>query len=330
MMDELVPYLNYTTSAAQVLQQWYNPNTGLWESTDWWNAANALGALIDYMSITHSSSYLDVVTNTFDKNRSENFLNKYYDDEGWWALTWIKAYDLTGNQDYLNVAEIIFNDMAGGWDNTCGGGVWWSKERSYKNAIPNELFLSVAARLYLRTSTADYFDWAQREWTWFSNSGMINTVYLVNDGLNKACTNNGGTTWTYNQGVLLGGLADMYTITQDLTYLTSAEATSDAATIALANANDILTEPCEPNCDANGSQFKGIFMRNLAHLYLTDGNTLYKTFILKNADSIWQNNRDAANQLGLRWAGPFDKADASRQTAALDALNAAMLVSSAS
>ena len=326
-MSDLTPYLDYTTASAQVLQQWYNPSTGLWATTDWWNAANALGALIDYMSITQSSAYLDVISNTFELNKGQNFLNKYYDDEGWWALTWLKAYDLTSNQDYLDMAALIFNDMTAGWDDTCGGGVWWSKDRTYKNAIPNELFLSIAARLFLRTSTADYLTWAQNEWTWFSNSGLINAHNLINDGL-RACANNGGTTWTYNQGVILGGLADMYTITQDQSYLTAAEAIANAVTTTLVNANGILTEPCEPNCDANGSQFKGIFMRNLAYLYLADRNATYKTFILKNADSIWQNNRNAANQLGLRWAGPFDKADASRQTSAMDALNAAMLVSS--
>ena len=36
---------------------------------------------------------------------------------------------------------------------------------------------------------------------------MINENLLVNDGLDpRTCTNNGAETWTYNQGVVLGGL----------------------------------------------------------------------------------------------------------------------------
>ena len=40
-------------------------------------------------------------------------------------------------------------------------------------------------------------------------------VRLVNDGLTAGCANNGGTTWTYNQGVILGGLAALHELTGD-------------------------------------------------------------------------------------------------------------------
>ena len=91
--------------------------------------------------------YLDVLRTTFDKNSGKDFLNEYYDDEGWWALAWIDAYDLTRNKDYLAMAESIFADMAGSWDDTCGGGIWWSKDRDYKNAIANGLYVELNAAL---------------------------------------------------------------------------------------------------------------------------------------------------------------------------------------
>jgi predicted alpha-1,6-mannanase (GH76 family) len=319
-------YKAYTDAGIVALLGWYNNATGLWESTGWWNSANALEAIIDYSLHTKATTYLNIISTTFEKNKGRNFLNDYYDDEGWWALTWIKAYDLIGDKRYLSMAETIFADMQRGWDKTCGGGIWWSKRCDHKNAIANELFLTVAARLYQHTSNRSYRNWAEQEWTWFEKSGMINAQNLVNDGLNSACQNNGGITWTYNQGVILGGLVDMYKITGNQSFIRQAEAIADAAIRTLIDTNGILTEPCELSggCGADGTQFKGIFMRNLSYLYQATSKAPYKDFIISNADSIWLNNRNNADQFGLRWAGPHDSADASRQSAAIDALNAAI------
>ncbi len=332
------PLQAYAHAAAETLQGWYNwnedllgKNAGLWQGTGWWNSANALNALIDYMTITKTRSYVDVVVNTFNNCKSNNFLNGYYDDEGWWALTWINAYDLTQDTRYLDMAKTIFQDITGGWGEPCGGGVWWDKSHTYKNAIANELFLTIAVRLYLRTTTQAYLDWATREWAWFQQSKMINPQHLVNDGLtvlaaSNTCTNNGKQGWTYNQGVILGGLVDLSLAMHDGAYLAVAREIANAAIAALGNAQGILTEPGSGGPDL--PQFKGIFMRNLAYLYSFDGQPNHLTFIQKNAQSLLQYDRTLSNQFGYAWAGPFDTADAARQTSALDALNAAMRVSS--
>lgn len=319
-------YAQRTTAGMAALQKFYNLSTGLWNTTGWWNSANVLETTIDYSNITDSLTYRTNIFNTFEKNKRNNFLNEFYDDEGWWALTWIKAFDLTHESRYLEMAKTIFNDMTGGWDATCGGGIWWSKERKYKNAIANELFLAIAARLYLRTREQRFLDWAQREWNWFKNTGMINSENLINDGLNSACRNNGQPTWTYNQGVILGGLIDLYKSTSNPALLTQAQAIADAAIVKLAP-NGILREPCEPDCGADGPQFKGIFMRNLSYLHRTIAHARYRDFMLRNADSIWSQCRNKSNQFGLCWAEDFDRADAARQSAAIDGLNAAMLAS---
>ncbi len=320
-------------SAAQgmvVLQRFYNAKNGLWQTTGWWNAANVLETTIDYSMLAGTTTYHKTIANTFEKNKDSNFLNPWlYDDEGWWALTWIKAYDLTKETRYLDMAKTIFKDMTHGWDSTCGGGIWWHKKQQYKNAIANELFLSIAIRLHHRTQNdrgrRSYLDWAIREWNWFKNSGLINEQHLINDGL-STCRNNGGTVWTYNQGVILGGLVELYNSTNDSALLTEAQAIADAALRHLSQ-NGILQEICEPDCGDDGPQFKGIFMRNLALLYQATHQQRYKEFIVKNADSIWMHSRNHSNQLGLSWIGPFDRADAARQSSAIDAINAALRLS---
>jgi len=325
-------HLQQAKQGITTLQQWYEPAQGTYRTTGWWNSANALTVLADYARIAKSTEYNFLIANTFvaAQNQSAGFLNDYYDDEGWWALAWIDAYDLTANKQYLAMAESIFANMAGGWDETCGGGIWWSKERTYKNAIANELFLSVAAHLAERdTSHRDqYLDWANREWKWFAATGMINHDNLVNDGLGpehgpttaSSCRNNGRTTWTYNQGVLLGGLAALSRLDSDAALLDTAHKIAAAAMTHLADSNGVLHEPCEPTCSADGVQFKGIFMRNLVALDRASPRPAYVKFLDTNANAVWSSDRGPDNQLGQRWSGPFDKADAATQSSALDAI----------
>jgi hypothetical protein len=62
-------------------------------------------------------------------------------------------------------------------------------------------------------------------------------------------------------------------------------------------------------------------------LYRTVNKLSYRDFILRNADSIWAQSRNSKNQFGLCWAQKFDQADAARQSAAIDTLNASIVAS---
>ena len=333
--------LNFRACAAAAvtaLQKWYNTSTGLWDSTGWWNAANALTAVVGYAKLTGDTSHQNIIATTYTAAQQQHSqcCNNFYDDNGWWGLAWVAAYDLTHDQRYLQLAQNIFTYNSEGWDDTCGGGVWWNEDQTYKNAIPNELFLTLAAQLHQRTpANQDYLSWAQRASDWFSSSGLINRDHLVNDGLTGDCANNGQTTWTYNQGVILGGLAALYQISGDGAYLVQGQAIADATLATLVSPRTaphpgILVEPCEltsAGCSGDATQFKGIFMRYLADFWQVTKQSSYQAFIINNATSLWENSRNASNQIGVQWGGPFDKADASRQSSALDCLNAALAVS---
>jgi predicted alpha-1,6-mannanase (GH76 family) len=326
--------------AMATLQRSYVPATGLYETTGWWNSANATTTVADYARVSGKrAEYEGKLANTFSaaQKTGPGFLNKFYDDEGWWALAWIDAYDLTGDRRYLAMSESIFRDMAGGWDDTCGGGIWWSKDRQYKNAIANELFLSVAAHLATRTLGAerrDYVGWSRRELKWFRGTGMINGQGLINDGLGKAkdqtsgagCSNNGQTTWTYNQGVILGGLAEMSKAGRSGEPLKLGRQIARAAMARLADRDGVLHDPCEPKCGDDGVQFKGIFMRNLAELYRVDPEPEFAAFVKGNAEAIWTKARGPDDRLGENWSGPYVAANAGAQSSGLDVLVAAVVV----
>jgi predicted alpha-1,6-mannanase (GH76 family) len=326
-------FRKYAKAGIGALQRWYDPSSGLWRGTGWWNCANALTAVVRYTKLTGDGSQAGVIGTTFTAARRQHadFINDYYDDNGWWALAWVAAFDLARDSRYLDAARTIFARNTAGWNGACGGGLRWNTTSSYKNAITNELFLTLAALLHQRTSETQYLTWAQREWEWFSSSGLIGPDGLVNDGLTAACRNNGGTTWTYNQGVILGGLAALFEITGDRGYLTRGESIASAVLAKLTSPGPsgspgILAEPCESaaaGCNEDQAQFKGIFVRYLYDFWLQSRQPAYTAFILGNARSVWDHGKNAANQFGLRWTGPFDRADAARQSSALDALIAA-------
>ncbi len=333
-------YLLEAAAAINTLQSWYTPVNGLYETTAWWNSANAVSGLANFSKVSGSKIYFPVLQNTFTQAQQvhNGFLNHFYDDEGWWALAWIDVYDVTQDQQYLSMAQSIFEDMAGGWDATvCGGGIWWNKDRQYKNAIANELFLSVAARLGERVTDpalkAHYVGWARTEWQWFGHSGMINQYHLINDGLNSVdpshCVNNGQAIWSYNQGVVLGGLVALSKVyIADKTLLPTAKEIADAALLHLTDRSGVLHEQGESKGgpDGGGVQFKGIFVRNFTYLDETSPSPQYENFLIINADSIWSNAQGNDYHFGQIWSGPYNGASAASQSSALDALNSAAQV----
>jgi predicted alpha-1,6-mannanase (GH76 family) len=138
----------------------YDPYAGWWPSS-WWNSAATLTALID-----HGDRQYDwVIARTFDQNKGTfaagqrgtdpiegNFISRAIDDSAWWGLAWVAAYDHTGDQRYLTMATTIANYVQQYWDpGTCGGGVWWDRERTYKNSVTSGLYLRLAASIHRRT-----------------------------------------------------------------------------------------------------------------------------------------------------------------------------------
>ncbi|KAF2863529.1 glycoside hydrolase family 76 protein, partial [Piedraia hortae CBS 480.64] len=266
-------------------------------------------------------------TNTTAQSTTSDFLNDYYDDEGWWALAWIAAYDLTGRTSYLSTAESIFEDMAASWSTTPCGGIWWDKKHTYVNAIANELFFSIAAHLSNRLNHSYYLTWALKSWSWFQNSGLINEQGTINDGLNSDCENNGKTVWSYNQGVVLGGLVELAKATGDTTYLDHAQEIATAAVSALTDGVGVLVEACEPDsCGGDGSQFKGIFVRNVGVLEAVQGEGRFAPFLERNAEEVWKNRQQEGDFLGLQWGEPAQGVNASTQSSAMDVLVAATKV----
>lgn len=69
MVSELVDYTAHAVAAIETLQQWYNQSSGVWESTGWWNGANALTMLADFAALDPAlnDTIYNVIENTFEQ-----------------------------------------------------------------------------------------------------------------------------------------------------------------------------------------------------------------------------------------------------------------------
>jgi len=319
------------------LMNWYNPSTGLWNTTGWWNSANSLEATINYARLTNSHQYDAIIENTYNQARSQSvpngvpFSSNYYDDQLWWCLALIAAYDYLKDTKFLDAAVALFNDSGYAVDTVCGGGLWWDRQHTQKSSAENLLYIIAAGRLYQRTRIHPYYGIAVQTWAWFQTSGLLDTGrLLVYDQVQATCGNMGMTTWTYNQGLAVGALYELAQLvpSHSLGYTVMERGVLQASLARLAP-NGILTEPCEATgtCGADGPQFKGVFMRYVAQVAPHLGQDgLIRPFVQQQVTSPWGSAKRGDNTFGLHWAGPFDSADAARQTSALDAFNAALLL----
>ena len=263
-------------------------------------------------------------------------------------MAFLSAHDLFGvpNSGYYSTAKSVFDFVySQAWStDTCSGGLWWSSKKNYKNAITNELALYNAVHLYQAGAGKDYLAKAFRIWNWFNQSGMINPRGLVNDGLQvvgknaSVCKNNGQSTWTYNQGVLVGALVRLSDATNRSDFVKVAVTIADATLTQLVTKDGILSEVCGSSCNEDGVTFKGIFVRNLRALidnpFLDAATkTRYCTFLNHNARSAVAHARTAAGLYGGLWQGPVtnqsspvpqtDNIGAAPQTSAVELLVAA-------
>jgi len=306
----------------------------LWRRAGWWNSANIFEALLDYHRLT-GSDFTREIKKIYRRNEFNFVSYKFrtlrdFDDDEWWALSWFKAYQMTGDKRYLSVTKGIFDELVRlSWTRKCDGGLIWKPRQPYKNAVTNELFIIIAARLAIEEKDSVkkqyYQGWALREWTWFRKSKMYTDSAWISDGLTHdcSCVVSDGLDLTYNQGIVLGALTYLYQLTSDRSYLAEAQKLAHSSMKKYISANGVLTEYGDINHDK--IQFKGIYIRYLALLNTELHDADITGFILHNADHVWQHCRSADGLCDFDWNGPYKDWSGSAQGSTMDLMNAALM-----
>jgi len=230
----------------------------------WWNA-HVLDVLVDGYERTEDASYLPRMKALLNGIKAKNggrYQNEFVDDMEWLAIASVRAYKATGDSDYRNVAEELWNEIIKHWSDVHGGGITWKINTPFgKNACSNGPAAILAMRLYDLDKDSEYLDWAKRIYEWEKNTLVDPSTGLVWDNIDIV---NGQTViqkdwiFTYNVGTYLGAANELYLVTKDQTYLNDAIRTTSSTMISPA----LTTEGVlKSEGEGDGGLFKGILVR---------------------------------------------------------------------
>jgi len=262
----------------------------------WWNA-HMLDVLVDGYERTGDESYLPKMKALLNGIKSRNggrYQNEFVDDMEWLAIASVRAYKATGDSDYRNVAEELWNEIIKHWSDVHGGGITWKINTPFgKNACSNGPAAILAMRLYDLDKDTEYLDWAKRIYEWEKSTLVDPASGLVWDNIDIV---DGETViqkdwiFTYNVGTYLGAANELYLVTKDQAYLNDAIQTASSTMIS----PQLTTEGVlKSEGEGDGGLFKGILVRYMNRLVqnpdLDDNKRRDRIRFLKfNAETFYQ------------------------------------------
>jgi len=275
--------------------KYFNQNNAGNTTFNYWPNAHALDALTDAYIRKNDNAILTRMNDLLDGMKAKNgntYINHFYDDMEWMTLACLRAFEATGDARYKTVAQELWTDIKGGWDDIWGGGIHWNKDkaRKYKNTPANAPAAIIAARMYQVTRDAADMEWAKKIYQWQKTTLVDPNSGLVWDGINQDGSGAVNKDWkfTYNQGVFIGAGVDLYKLTGEQSYLNDALRTANNALGGDFTKNNILKD----EGGGDGGLFKGILVRYLL-LLITDGDlsstdkTKFSSFLQQNAETLW-------------------------------------------
>ncbi|MCI3921104.1 glycosyl hydrolase [Paenibacillus sp. TRM 82003] len=296
----------------------------------WW-MAHAVEALTDGLERTGDPLYAARLRTLYDGLLERNggvWPNPLFDDMEWMAIGWLRAYRVTGEDDYKRAALDLWEDIRTGWNEQMGGGIAWQKSQlDYKNTPANAPAVILAARLYTAFGDAEHIAWAEKIYRWLKKALIDPETGFVWDGMNRLGDGAIDKDWkfTYCQGVFIGAAVELYRITGEPAYLRDAERTWKAAL-------EQLTRPDAPLFPAEGTGdgglFKGILARYAGQLAAEspDGAAVFEA-LTYNAETLWTEGRGPGTLFGGAWdERPSGSVELSTQLSAVILLETAAAV----
>jgi glycosyl hydrolase family 76 len=218
--------------------------------------------------------------------------DKYYDDNEWIGLALLRRWQETRSPPLLARAETTFRLAQTGWDpdqeHPCPGGVFFnnSPKNTDRNTVTNAPGALLGAELYAATGNLDDLLWSIQMYEWVRNClAGPDGLYLDHISFDGRIDE---TTWSYNQGTMIGAGVVLYRVTGDKTYLTQAKQLADAA-LRRFSGGRLLT--------ADRPFFLAIYFENLLLLDATRHDKRYRAAMQAFANAAWKKIRTSSTGL---------------------------------
>ena len=307
LLHESYPFdEQYEVTYLASIEQTNIPNqvSYLWPYSGTFSAVNAL------FEATHDKKYLRLLDKRvlpgleeyFDTQRTPNAYSSYiqtapasdrfYDDNVWLGIDFTDIYQITGEQKYLDKAQLIWKFIESGTDNLLGGGIYWCEQKKEsKNTCSNAPGSVLAFKLFKATNDSVYFKQGKDLYEWTQKNLQDSTDYLYFDNI-RLDGKIGKAKFAYNSGQMMQSAALLYQLTQNPIYL------KEAQNVAKECYNYFFTD----FTTTTGENFKilkqgdiwftAVMLRGFIELYHIDKNKTYINAFNKSLNHAWNNARD--------------------------------------
>ena len=214
----------------------------------------------------------------------------YFDDAGWWGVSYLDAYRATGDKRWLWDAGRALSWINGfGWDKK-NGGTWWDTSQSHKTAEPLAAAAKIAATLYDVTHRAYYLRIAKQYIAW---ADAKTRVASRGNLYGRSATDD--TVMDYVQGMMIDADIQLCTALRQQSWCKKAEAVAGASVQAFPVLADWAPE------------YDIVYERALLDLYAVDHDPRWYAVAYANAASAQAHSRAADGTWSLKWDGSYQQ-----------------------
>ncbi len=225
----------------------------------------------------------------------------FYDDNAWIGLAAVAHCERTGDPAALQLAGDLLTSTTAGWsDHTgwaCPGGIRWkpSPDTTSRNTCANAPVAELALRVHRRTGDPAALEWGVRLYRWVRGA-LLGPDDLYADRIDPRGRLE-RTTWSYNQGAMVGAGVLLYEATGDPAYLEQAAATADAA----------LGHFFGAALESQGPAFNAIYFRNLWLLGRHRPDPRITRAAAAYAEGMWRRRRSSRTGLFTGGGSPLNR-----------------------